>query len=294
MNKTELKIAYEGQLHQIDVDTLITSLLHFAEMINIISAKEMPGEGIDIKITAPEKGSFVLYLELAKASLAGIFGGLFGSPTQSLTSTHNIITMLAGIFTLKKELKGQKPDKVEKQDNGTIIIVKDGATFIANSQVYNLYSKDQDINDHMEKLFEKLSDNPEIEGLLVDSNKAEGFHADSADFPVLAQKNELLEDVEKIDTVHGVSLSIIKVVFQKNRKWEFIHNGTKISALIADDVFWGQIDIGKSFAKGDILTVDLEITKSFDNELQCYLNKSFKVIRVIDYKRRPLQEELYK
>ena len=85
----------------------------------------------------------------------------------------------------------------------------------------------------------------------------------------------------------------MKVVFQRNRKWEFIYQGNKISAEIVDDEFWNKINVlGLRFGKGDILTVDLEITQIFDYDANVYLNKSYRVLKVLGYRQAPRQIQL--
>lgn len=284
MDSAEFKISYEGQLYQVDVDTLVTSLLHIAEMVKAVSEKVMPGEELQIKITAPEKGSFSLFLELLRINAKELFGTLFGN-TPPAIATAGIITIIVGVLNIKSFLKGKKPDHIQI-NSGNIIIYLNNVSITAPEHVYDLYKDNRELNNHVERLFDKLTESPEIEGFLLDGNNAGQFRANSAEFPGLAQVNELLVEEELTEVVNDGRLSILKVVFQKDRKWEFIFNGSKISAIIGDEGFWSQIDTGRSFAKGDILVVDLEIIQIYDHDLQCYLNKSYKIIKVKKYEPR--------
>ncbi|MGI6514845.1 MAG: hypothetical protein ACOX3D_10905 [Syntrophomonadales bacterium] len=92
--------------------------------------------------------------------------------------------------------------------------------------------------------------------------------------------NELLETNEEVIIEENVDLSVLKLVFKRNRKWEFIYNGMKISAYIDDDGFWARVDRGESFRKGDIIKADLEITRVFDEEVNTHVNMRYKVIKV--------------
>lgn len=275
-DKAQVKICYEGQLHQIDVDTLLISLLHFAEITKNISKEISPGEHIQIKINPAEKGSFIINLELIR-NVVGLF------KPDNINSLATVLEAIVNILHIKQFLKGKKPDKTE-QKNGTIIILNSGAQLVVADKVFQVYSKNHDINEHINGLFNNLSEAPEIEGLSIDAGDLGFFHAHRSDFNGLAQENELLKEEEEVDIIH-TELSVVKVVFQRKRKWEFIYQGNKISALVEDEDFWRQIDSGIRFGKGDILVVDLEITKVFDNEVHCFINKSFKVLRV--YERRP-------
>ncbi|NLX74369.1 MAG: hypothetical protein GXZ13_00725 [Synergistaceae bacterium] len=284
-NHMELKVGYEGQLNQIDLDTLLVSLLHLSEMLKVIS--RINNEELQIRITATERGSFDVFLELTRKA-SGLFGLLFSDQKSTLDTIHKVVTLLVDILTLKSFLKGKKPDDIQPQNNGFVIIVKDQASITISGDVFQIYGRNLEVNNHMEKMFDKLAENPEVEGFLLDAKNAGSFHVKSNRFPDLAQNNEMLESEEQIELLQNVSVSILKVVFQRNRKWEFIFQGNKISSFITDNQFWDKVDAGVPFSKGDILIVDLEVNKSFDTELNCYVNKSYKIVKVISHRPRTI------
>ena len=75
-------------------------------------------------------------------------------------------------------------------------------------------------------------------------------------------------------------LTIFKVVFEKGYKWQFYYQGNKISADIKDETFYGKIDSGAKFSKGDKLIADIEIKQTFDDSIQSYINKEYSVIKI--------------
>jgi len=81
--------------------------------------------------------------------------------------------------------------------------------------------------------------------------------------------------------------------FNRNQKWEFYFEGNKISAKITDDTeFLKRIDSGEQFAKGDSLEVEIEIRQEFDKSVNTFVNKSYKINRVIRHIPRPPQSRL--
>lgn len=74
-----LRLSFEGQQHQMDLDTLIISLLHFAEMTKAASQEVMPGENLQIKIEAPGRGSFEIWLEFASKMAEGLLKSMHNS-----------------------------------------------------------------------------------------------------------------------------------------------------------------------------------------------------------------------
>lgn len=272
--KAEVDICYEGQTHQIDLDTLVLTLLHFSEITKAIAKEIVPNEQIQIKINATEKGSFNIKLEIVK-ELFGFF------KNDNIIALQMLLGTLVGIFQLKEYLKGKKPDKVVKH-NENITVFKDDSKLIITDKVFKVYSKNVDANKNMEEWFDKLSEIPEVEGLSIDAKEAGVFRVKQSNFHDLAQENELLEDEEEVEIVE-TELSIVKIVFTRKRKWEFIFQGNKISALVTDEQFWDMVDSQVSFAKGDILIVKLEITKIYDHDLKCHINKRYKVIKVFEH-----------
>jgi len=281
----KVKISYEGQHHQMDLDTLILSLLHFSELVKSASKEVMPGEKIEIKIDATEKGSFEVFLSLCSEVPKGLLSYL---TWDNLNKLAIIMVFVEGFLKLKKFLKGKKPGNVQSK-NGVTIITYGNSNIEVSDKVYNFYKGNQKANEHVESLFDKLVERPEIEGFSIEVENKNIFHVKSEDFIGMSLKNELIQENEEVKVVKA-DLSILKVVFQKNRKWEFIYLGNKISAEVIDEQFWEKINnTGLRFGKGDILTVELEITQIFDHDVNTYLNKGYRVIKVLDYKQTPRQ-----
>lgn len=286
--RLEIAVKYCGQEHQLDVDTLVVSLLHLSEMLKIAANKE-GCPGVRVTIEAPSRGSFKV---IASIMALPEWQQLFGNPSSTLLTLSAAVGIVTNAMQLKKMLKGKKPDHVKEKD-GKTVIASDQAQVTVTSNTYNLYSGHPDFNSHLEKVFEKLSEDPQVEAFNLDAGKAGSFYADGREFPELAKGNEILEEEEIKDIQENVQLSILKMVFQRNRKWDFIMSGIKISALIRDESFWHKAEQRQVlFGIGDVLVADLEVAKVFDKEAKCYLNTSYKVIRVIDYKSPPKQEQL--
>jgi hypothetical protein len=288
-DRLELAIQYEGQEYQLDVDTLLVSLLHFSEMLRIAARRAGCPEGLRLTIEAPRRGSFKILLAVTVAT--GLWQYFLSSPQAFLTTVSDAVNIVLGAMQLKKLLKGQRPDKVETRE-GSVVVVKDGAQIVVAENVFQIYSKDSALNTNLEKMYEKLVDDPQVERLSIDVVGGVSFQVDSSDFPGMAQQNELVKEHEVKEIESDVRLFILKVVFQRHRKWEFVVNGNRISALIEDENFWRQVDAGRRFAKGDVLVADLEITKAFDSEVNCYVNKSYRIVRVTDYQPGPRQMAL--
>lgn len=284
----KVMLRYEGQTHQIDFDTLISSLMYFVELTRVASDRVVPGESVQIMINAPEKGSVEIWFEFISRA-EGLLAYL---NKENIQIVFTVITTVVGLLQLKQYLKGKKPDVAINIDNNTKITIG-SYNITVPSDVYDLYENNGKVNDCIEGLFNKLSEKPEIEGFVVEMKGEEPLRIDSSDFPGMSRQNELLEQEEDISKTVKAQVSVVKVVFQRNRKWEFIYLGNKISAEIDDELFWGKIDSsGVRFGKGDVLFVKLEIVQFYDSDARAYLNRRYRVLEILDYKQAPLQRQM--
>lgn len=69
--------------------------------------------------------------------------------------------------------------------------------------------------------------------------------------------------------------------------WNLIFNfkGNKISAKINDIEFYKRVDKGESFAKGDVLEVELEVKQILKVHINTFINKSYKIRRIINHEK---------
>jgi hypothetical protein len=267
-----------------DVDTLITSLLHFSDVLKLISAQNMPGQNLQIRIAAPERGSFIVHLAIFASQDPNTLFSLL--PSDLLSGVIEIVTAFKGLLKLKAFLKGEQPRSVEEKEDGKIVIQSNNGSITINQRIFKIYAKNPEINEHIEKVFDTLSDNPEVEGLLIETKDDEPFHVIREEFPDLSRHNELLSEHEEIVKTREAEVFLLKLVFQRNRKWEFIYEGNKISAIIEDDDFWKNVERRSiQFTNGDALNVDLEITQTYDPDYNVYVNRAYKIKKV--HNRRP-------
>ena len=90
--------------------------------------------------------------------------------------------------------------------------------------------------------------------------------------------------------VPDAALSIIKPCFERGLKWEVVYLGNKIFVAVTDEAFLTRVDNGEeSFAKGDVLEVEMHIEQVFDAALNTYINKSHEIIRVKNHRPRARQ-----
>lgn len=286
---TDFKIKFDGQQHQIDANILINNLIHTTSLIQEINRELNTGKKIDVKIKALEKGSFLIHIDLIETALDNLKNLL---TRDNIETAGAIIGGIVGLIELKRFLSGKKEKKTEVQgDKIKIENEKGEVTFIENF-VYNIYERNPTVRDALSQSFESLDNDPSITGYeITDKNEKPLISVPRDDFETLSIKSEEILKDEKNLTLTA-KLNIIKVSFEKKLKWEFYFKGNRITAKLEDPNFQKRIDNGESFAKGDLLEVELRIKQKFDKSVNTFINKSYNISRIIKHIKRDAPPEI--
>lgn len=284
MEQETLTIKFDGQNHQVDVQTFVYSVLNFTTVIKEAN-KRNGGNPININIKAPEKGSLLVDLVTNAVNNPTLLN------SGNLLSSAIVIT--GGLYSLHKFISGRKTKEIKTQNSETTITLEDNSTLTIAENIYNIYTTTPAIPDSLAKNFSVLSEDPAVTNFEVIRNGQEKIvEVPKEDYARLSIKQQIETENSRIIT-ESANLHINKVVFEKNdRKWEFYHNGNKISANIFDEDFFKKIDGGESFAKGDQLKVDLQVTQVFDESIGTYVNQSYAVLKVYEHIKRLEPPEL--
>jgi len=284
MEQETLTIKFDGQNHQVDVQTFVYSVLNFTTVIKETNKKN-GGNPININIKAPEKGSLLVDLVTNAINNQTLLNA-----TTILSST---IVIVGGVYQLHKFISGKKTKEVKSENGSTIITLEDNSTLTIAENIYNIYNSTPAIPDSISKNFSALSEDPAVTNFEVFRNgKEKIIEVAKEDYARMSIKQQI-ETENSRTIVESANLYIYKVVFEKtDRKWEFYYNGNKISANLFDEEFFKLIDQGESFSKGDQLKVDLQVTQVFDESIGTYVNQSHAVLKVYEHIKRSEPIEL--
>jgi len=289
VDSNNFKIKFDGQTHQVDAQVLISSLIHTTTIIQELNKYSDSGKKIEIKVKALEKGSFLIHLELLETtfeSLKTIF------TKENIIVASSIITGLVGLIQLKKHLKGKPPKEVKNENSTTVIINGDNNQLSIDSSIYQIYESNTVVNDALAQNFDTIDQDPAISAFEITDEKENPYvRVERPEFKDLSQKTEIIDENKKI-IIENTRLNIVRLSFEENLKWDFYYRGNKISAKIADPNFQKLIDNGASFAKGDVLEVELHINQFFDNSVNTYINKSYQINRIIQHYTRDEQQKI--
>ena len=287
----DLKIKFDGQTHQIEANTLINSFLHFTSIVQEINTELNTGKKIDIKINALPEGSFLIHLTIESLTLLEQAQKLFSSPTSSAVA--NIITELGGIYGLYRWLGGKLPKRQKKVEGKVTLENSKGDTITISETTINIYNN-KVVQKSLNQGFATLENDINVTGFeILDENDTQLVIIERDLFADLSNGFEnSTTETEKILTKNAI-LNIVRLSFDKTQKWEFYYEGNKITAKIDDIDFQIKIDKGEAFAKGDTLEVELAILQEFDQTVNTFINKSYKINKIITHIPRPKQVDLF-
>jgi hypothetical protein len=288
MKSESLVIKFKGQEHQIDANTLINTLIHYNALINQIN--EMVGNGerkIELKVNAPERGSFVIDVTLNAKLIESIFS------SEAINYTASVVTIIGGIFATYKCLKG-KPLKEKENEDTVEKIIKENNITITNSSFVNIYNNTT-VRSAISKSIETASNDSAVEGISVLNRDNAIVNIERKEFEDLIyddfDKEGTREEIKHI-IINEVILGIITLSFDRKKNWEFLYEGFKISMPMKDSGLSSLIDNGMRFAKGDSIVVKLEIVRQYNPTYNGYQNKKYRIVEFIRHIPRPEQKDI--
>lgn len=293
MKPNDFKIKFGMQSHEIDVNVLINSLLYTSNLIQEINKELDTNKKIDVKIKALEKGSFEIHIELVESILKTIFS------SENISYADNIISVIGGLYGFASFLKGNKPQQItEIKDNHVTITNVNGDQTTISNNVYNIYMSNESVRKTISKQFSSLESTQEVDSFeILDWQENTISIIDAENFPELSSLRDPFESEHEnlIEIKEGQKLLIIRPSFSKDLKWDLVYKGTRISAFMKDDELIKAIDRGDHFSKGDLMVVDMEITKYYDKDLGAHMitKDSYKILKFIEHIKNPKIGDLF-
>lgn len=171
---------------------------------------------------------------------------------EEIKYTAAVITILVGLFKLREFLGSESPESVER-DRGTVRVERpDGTVLEIDSEVTDLYFNEDEVEVQLRKHFQTIQEDDRIEGFTIEDPDTgeERFHVDREEFERLAGREEDEPETRRVS--ERVGITVVRIVFDQDRGWEFLYQGDSISAKIEDLGFWARVDHREeSFQKGD-------------------------------------------
>lgn len=271
------KIKFENENHRIDSETYVRSLISMSTILKEFNYQSGSGEKISINIAAESAGSFEVSMVLA--ALKDMMS------KNTIEYLGGLVVLLTGLIQFKNHFT--KADQSKTELSGDNVLLRDNNGTVIHSVTNNSYQffMNPVVHEAVSDQFRALSADKNISGIKFEFNE-QSVSFPNSEFEHLAQPTEFAAP-DSFESDAPATLTITRCVFEgENRKWEFILNGSRMSASITDREFWQGIDRGNRFGKGDKLIVDLRTLRVLDQTLGVYINKEYQVLKVRDHQPR--------
>ncbi len=284
-----MNFVYHGDSHSIDVNTLISSQMHFVKLINEVSRLTNSSVELKIKIEATRPGSF----ELSQLFEVVMVSGLFAAPHTDYIA--NIFSIISDYLSIKQFLQGSRADSVE-ENNKHITINFNGDNIQVHPKAFEIYMNSYAIQESAVNLGKTLLGDQEVDGieLINDSTNSQYLNIPRERFLDLGESNAYLEqDIrEEIDQKALLVITKPELNPKKSSSWNFIYKGRPIKrVIIRDNEFLKSVAAGLRFGNGDALIVELKIVLKYDPVYDVFVESRFEVLLVKDIRYRGQQTD---
>ena len=268
MSKSTFTITYDGPALQdgsMRIDDLAPSLMAVSRVFKLINAEVNHGAmDTNISVSGTKDGSFRVSLEVFVTSIKDMLANL----GVEVSGAASLVTLATAIFTAVRFVRGRRY-KVSDAEAGMMeiqITEENGKTASIKipAKAHDL-SQNAPIVDSFIRTFLPLRQ----EG--VDSVKIDNAHDGSSVTVVEDDIGKLLtlgtdsRNVEISLRSYVIECTIVRLSFEKDTKWRLRGGGMEFSASIEDDGFKRLVYNNRKFARGDVLTCEIEQTETLTN-----------------------------
>lgn len=283
---SSFKVLFDGDRHDIDADVLLTSVGNIASLLSGINEEVDADKDIRIKIEAPERGSFDLDINLL-TEVASLAMG----QSDAVAYAEALVSIAVSVFDLHKFLGGEEPEALHVEGENVIVEDGDGNEMEVSQTVNNFYFGDASAEELLQEIFSALQEDENVDGLRLQDPETEEdrFEARREEFSRLAGEEADDERETRTNEVRD-TVTIVRVVFDRDRKWQFIRDGNPISAPIDDLGFWARVESREDrFGQGDRLDVTITREQEFEPAVNDWVTK-FRTITQV-YEHIPADEQ---
>lgn len=284
-----LTIYFGAEGSRINAYTLASTLVNIADAARTANAAINPGYDIEIVVEALGSGSF-------KTRIRSIYRG-----AENLFSKQALQTVILSVISSFIYQHTLAPDvQVVVNIGADQVVIEQGDTkIVVPKTVYEATQKAESQPQFVSAVRETIQavdGDPTISTI--------GFREDDSEeeppvkiprerFYMLASPPSDLE-TDTRDLTEQATLEIVRAILEKSRRrWEFVWNGTRISAPLTDAQFYEDFFAHRiTVAPGDSLRVELRIRQRRIPGIGIFVNDSFEVIRVIEHIARPAQARI--
>lgn len=272
------KIGFDGpsvENGEIDVADLAPALLALGELFSVAN-QALNKDRVDAKlrIRASAKGSFVALLSLDVSFVTDLLDKVVANPDR-VTAADQLLDLLikgasvlgtgtVGLFSALRFLRGKRPDKTEKNENGTTSIAVGPTTIVVDQRTVVLL-EDYRTREATEKFVGTALNAKGINKVFFDEEPDGTPELILTKDDIAAVKVPGPEDDEKTETTtkREALLKIVSAQFAEGYLWRFTDGTNTFTASMEDQDFLNRLDRSEVvLSKNDTLRCEIEETQT--------------------------------
>lgn len=272
------KIGFDGpsvENGEIDVADLAPALLALGELFSAANqALNKDRAEAKLRMRASEKGSFDALLSLDVSFVTDLLDVIAANPDR-VTAADQLLDLLikgggsiatgsVGLFGALRFLKGKRPDKTEKNENGTTSITVGPATIVVDQKTVVLL-EDYRTREATEKFVGTALNAKGINKVSFDEEPDGTPELVLTRDDIAAVKVPEPEDDEKTEstTKREALLKIVSAQFAEGYLWRFTDGTNTFTASMEDQEFLNRLDHSEVvLSKNDTLRCEIEETQT--------------------------------
>lgn len=268
------KIGFDGpsvENGEIDVADLAPALLALGELFSAANkALNKDRAEAKLRIRASEKGSFVALLSLDVSFVTDLLD-VFAANPDRVTAADQLLELLikggtvvgggtVGLFYALRLLRGKRPDKTEKNENGTTSITVGPTTIVVDQRTVVLL-EDYRTREATEKFVGTALNAKGINKVSFDEEHDGAPELILTKDDIAAVKVPEPEDDDKTETTtkREALLKIVSAQFAEGYLWRFTDGTNTFTATMEDQDFLHRLDHSEVvLSKDDTLRCEIE------------------------------------
>lgn len=271
------KIGFDGpsvENGEIDVADLAPALLALGELFSAANqALNKDRAEAKLRIRASEKGSFVALLSLDVSFVTDLLDMVAANPDR-VTAADQLLDLLikgggalatgtVGLFGALRFLRGKRPDKTEKNENGTTSITVGPTTIVVDQRTVVLL-EDYRTREATEKFVGTALNAKGINKVSFDEEPDGTPELILTKDDIAAVKVPEPEDDDKTETTtkREALVKIVSAQFAEGYLWRFTDGTNTFTASMEDQDFLNRLDRSEVvLSKNDTLRCEIEETQ---------------------------------
>lgn len=288
-SNANFRVTYEGSaldLNEMDARDLAGALFALGDLCESAGTSLFHNNAwVSVRVKANFKeGSFNIDLLVIHNWISALIDKLNSKDASAVSNAKAFLDILglvggAGLISLMKRLKGEKPSSMENTGNKMVIFVMPTGERIEEREEIRKLFQDPGTRKNLSKFVEPLGREGVEEIRFGEEDSQSSIRKEEA-----AYFDYFFEEESLLEETRDMYFEVVSPVFKKGLKWKLSDGSSSFFVSILDEGFLDEVEAGtETFAKGDTLKCVVHVIQSMQDER---LKADYQVIKVLNHTKK--------